>query len=218
MQFTREQARNLSGGGSSFFKLEDGNSALVRFLYNTIDDMIPVGAHIVKQNEQDKFGTVVLCGRETSDDPIDHCKWCAMGNKVLPRYVVPMYNEDSHEIQYWLRTSNFEQLLTAQVEELDQTKPISGQIFKIKRTGNDKSTQYMLIPTGNNDGKTKDSFGEIKTPEESNVIKPATYEFPVNNQGNYGNFGNNQGNYNNAQNNGFANQNFQSTRRTTDMF
>ena len=222
MQFTREQARSISGGGSTFFKLEDGKSALVRFLYNTIDEMIPVGAHVVKQNESDRFGTTILCARETNEDPVDKCKYCAAGNNILARYVIPMYNEDTHEIQYWLRTSNFEQLLSTQVEELNPQQPISGQIFKIKRTGNGTDTQYHLFPTGNNDGKTKDQFGEIKPIHETNVIRPANYEFPVNNNGGFNSFNGNQGfggNQNFNGNQGFGgNQQFNSTRRTTDMF
>ena len=229
MQFTREQARSLSGGGSTFFKLEDGKSALVRFLYNSLEEMIPVGAHVVKQNEGDRFGTTILCARETQDDPLDKCKYCASGNNVLARYVIPMYNEDTHEIQYWLRTSNFEKILTSQVDELNPQQPISGQIFKIKRVGNGTDTVYQLFPTGNNDGKTKDQFGEIKPISETNVIRPANYEFPVNNNGGYNNFSNQNNVYGGNQqfggqpnqfggNQGFGGQQFNSTRRTTDMF
>lgn len=225
MQFTREQARNISGGGSTFFKLEEGQSALVRFLYNTIDEMIPVGVHVVKQNESDMYGTTILCARETQEDPLDKCIYCKEGNNILARYIIPMYNEGTHEIQYWLRTSSFEQKLTSQVEELDPKQPISGQIFKIKRIGNGRDTQYELFATGGNDGKTKDQFGEIKPYNETNVVRPANYEFPVNNGGYHNNYNNNYNNFNNSNNmyggqpnQNFGGQQFNSTRRTTDMF
>lgn len=228
MKLTRDQARNLSGGGSSFFKLDEGKSALVRFLYNTMEDMEPIACHNV-QGPNDKYPINVICGREDANSPLDDCIYCAQGNKLVARYLIPMWNEDSQEIQYWVRSGRFEEKLSVHTEDFNGTAPISGQVFKIIRTGSGTSTDYELIRSGNNDGRTKESFGEIKTNDELKMIKPANYQTPANNtftnnQNNFGNqnFGGNQP-YGNGQNNfsaqGFGgNQQFTSTRRTTDMF
>ena len=207
MKLTRDQARNLSGGGSS---------ALVRFLYNTMEDMEPIACHNV-QGPNDKYPINVICGREDANSPLDDCIYCAQGNKLVARYLIPMWNEDSQEIQYWVRSGRFEEKLSVHTEDFNGTAPISGQVFKIIRTGSGTSTDYELIRSGNNDGRTKESFGEIKTNDELNN----TF---TNNQNNFGNqnFGGNQP-YGNGQNNfsaqGFGgNQQFTSTRRTTDMF
>lgn len=221
MKLTREQARNLSGGGSSYFKLEEGKSAMVRFLYNTIEDMEPLACHSV-QDPNGKYPQNVLCARETADSPLSDCKYCQAGQKIVARYIIPMYNEDSQEIQYWVRSGNFEEKLAVHTEDFNGQAPISGQVFKIIRTGSGTSTDYELIRTGNNDGKTRDAFGELKTNDELKMIKPGNYEFPANPQNGFGNqnfgnqnFGGNQGGFGNQN---FGGQQFNSTRRTTDMF
>ena len=243
MQLTREQARSLSGGGNSFFKLEEGKSALVRFLYNTIDDMVPLACHSYTA-PGNKYPTDILCARETEDSPMSDCKYCSQGSRIVARYIIPMYNEDTQEIQYWVRSGKFEQKLAVHVEDFNGKAPISGQVFKIIRTGSGTKTDYELIKSGNNDGRTKDSFGEIKTNDDIHMIKEGNYTFPENstqngfsnnmgngfnntfggNQNNTNVFGGNQGNANvfgnqpNNQGNFGGNPNFTSTRRTTDMF
>ena len=216
MKLTREQARNLSGGGNSYFKLEEGKSAMVRFLYNTMEDMEPLACHVV-DDPNGKYPQNVLCARETAESPISDCKYCQSGHKIVARYIIPIYNEDSQEIQYWVRTGKFEEKLAVHTEDFNGQAPISGQVFKIIRTGSGTSTDYELIRTGNNDGKTRDAFGELKTNDELKMIKPGNYEFPSNPQGNFGNqqFG---GQQNGSGNQGFGGQQFNSTRRTTDMF
>ena len=220
MKLTREQARNLSGGGNTYFKLEPGQSAMVRFLFNTLDDMIPEACHSVKGPNR-QWPTDILCARESQDSPLSDCKYCAEGHNVVARYIIPMYNEDAKEIQYWVRSGNFEKKLAAHTEDFNGKQPISGQIFKMVRTGTGTNTDYELISQGANDGKTVEQFGEIKGNDELKMLKPGNYEFPADNgqqQGGFGNqggfgqqqFGGNQG--------GFGGQQFNSTRRTTNMF
>lgn len=225
MKLTRDQARNLSGGGSSFFKLEEGKSAMVRFLYNTMEDMEPVICHSV-QLPDSQYPQNILCARETEESPLSDCIYCAKGEKLVARYIIPIYNEDKQEIQYWVRTGRFEEKLSAHTEDFNGKAPIAGQVFKIIRTGSGTSTDYELIRSGNNDGRTRESFGDLKTNDELKMIKPGNYTVTATNNNNFANnqngFGNqqfsnqNQGNFGTP--NGFGNQAFTSTRRTTDMF
>ena len=71
MKLTREQAQSYSGGGSTFFKLQAGEVMRVRFLYNTVNDIEPLGVHAVNQGQN--FATVD-CGRLPTD-PIENCKF-----------------------------------------------------------------------------------------------------------------------------------------------
>lgn len=228
MKLTRDQARNLSGGGSSYFKLEEGKSAMVRFLYNTMEDMEPIACHNV-QLPNSQYPQNILCARETAESPVSDCIYCAKGEKLVARYIIPIYNEDKQEIQYWVRTGKFEEKLAAHTEDFNGQAPISGQVFKMIRTGSGTSTDYELIRTGNNDGRTRESFGELKTNDELKMIKPGNYEPPVNGNGNFANnqnsfgnqqFGGQQNGFGNQQfgGNNFGGQQFTSTRRTTDMF
>ena len=222
MKLTREQARNLSGGGNTYFKLEPGQSAMVRFLFNTLDDMVPEACHSVKGPNR-QWPTDILCARESDESPLSDCKYCAEGHNVVARYIIPMYNEDAKEIQYWVRSANFEKKLAAHTEDFNGKAPISGQVFKMVRTGTGTQTDYELISQGQNDGKTVEQFGEIKTNDELKMLKPGNYEFPAddgqNNFGGQQQFGNQQfGQQQFGGQNNFGGQQFNSTRRTTNMF
>ena len=209
--------KDLSGGGSSFFKLPEGQSTNVRFLYTTVDDIIAEGmvAHVIQPSESGQaYSTTVLCNKDSDDDPDEKCKWCASGNKQVGRYPLVLFNEDAQQVQYWLKSKQYVDGLLAQLSAIiPQGQPISGQIFQMIRTGKGTQTQYNIIPKGTNDGKIASQFGEIKAPEERNLIRPADYDFPVIANGG-ANF-QHSGNY--KQGNNF-NGNFQSTRRTTDVF
>lgn len=220
MRLTREQAKNLSGGGSQFFRLGEGQSAMIRFLYNSVADLDneALAAHSILPQESGQQYTInVMCGLSHPDAPLTECKWCATNHKQVARYPLALYNEDTQQVEYWLKSGQYVDALIAQLEQIvPQGQPISGQIFKIIRTGKGTQTQYPIIPTGMNDGKTSNMFGEVKVPEERGLLRPADYEFPAvtNNGVNVANNFNGGNNYNNGNN--F--NNFQSTRRTTDVF
>ena len=204
-RITNDQIKNYSRGGGSFFSLKDGESANVRFLYNNYND---VEAFVVHEFAKNQNYATIDCARQEGD-PIDVCKWCASGNRPVVRIVIAIYNEDTGEIQYWKRSGSFvENTLKPYFDEIPANQPISGQVYKLKRTGKDmKDTTYTPIPVSINDGKTKDQFGEIKDPFEINIIRPSDYDYnpdtqPANNQ-----------NGQNMQQSAPA-----ATRRTLDMF
>lgn len=168
----------FSRGGGSFFKLEDGERKSVRFLYNNVDEVInsPV---LVHEFTGEKFATIDCCRQD--GDPMDTCKWCAMGNNPVTRVVLPIYDEESGEIQYWKKSAVFvRDTLMPVFENLPAGAPISGQIFTIGRTGKTwKDTKYTVAPDLRvmNDMKAKEQFGEIKDPYEMNMIRPNDYDF-----------------------------------------
>lgn len=211
MRITREQGQSYSGGGSSFFKLKDNESARVRFLYNTINDIEFLAVHSLRQNGQ--FATVD-CNRLPSD-PLDNCKWCMEGDRAVSRTVIPLFNLNTSKVEYWTRSQSWvEKTLLPALEQVPQGNPISGQTFVIKRvkTGNlptDVAYNVQAELGSANDGKTKTDFGEVKDAFECGAIQPNDYVFPVVTQPNM----NNQ-NIQNMQNT----QNFASTRRTNDVF
>lgn len=199
-RITSDQIKNYSRGGGSFFSLKDGESANVRFLYNTYKDVEAFVVHEFNKNQN--FATID-CARQEGD-PIDACKWCASGSKPVVRIVIPLYNEDTGEIQYWKKSGNWvENTLKPYLDEINPGQPISGQIYKIKRTGKEmRDTVYTPIPVGANDNKTKDQFGEIRDPFELNIIKESDYDY----------------NPDNGNNNSNNTQPTTSTRRTLDTF
>ena len=175
-----DQIESFMKGGSSFFKLEDGQSARVRFLYNTINDIVYYAVH---EFSGSNFATIE-CPRGSQDDPVDICKWCAQGNKVVGRVVIPVFNEDTQEVQYWKRSLKWcEDSLKPILMKFTPGMPISGQPCEISRKGKKmQDTTYTIMPVVGvaNDGRTKETFGEIKDPVEMQIIKPADFEFDPN--------------------------------------
>ena len=203
MRMSWEEGKKVSTGGSSFFKLQDGQSVRVRFLYNTLSEIGPISVHNIREGAN--FATIDCC--RADGDPIDNCKWCAKGDKPVMRVVLPLFNLDNNEIQYWtVSQKRAEELILPALEEIPSNQPIAGQTFKIKRTGTEmKDTTYSVVAEMGsvNDGKTKETFGEVKDPYEANIIRPNDFEF-TNNQ---------NSNQNTATSNSYT-----STRRPNDTF
>ena len=196
-------AGKYTGGGGSFFKLEDGEKKNVRFLCNTVQEVMESGL-LVHEFNGDKFATIECCRQE--GDSLDTCKWCANGSNPVVRVVLPIYDVESGEIQYWKKSATFvTNTLVPAFESIPSNLPISGQIFTLGRTGKTMTdTKYTAAPNlgAPNDGKRKEEFGEVKDPFSLNMIKPNDFEFETQQT---------------QSNIGVSNQ-FTATRRTTDVF
>lgn len=215
------------GGGTTFFSLKPQEQAIVRFVYNDLNDIEMYSVHEFRIPGN---MATISCAKPTSDSPIDMCKWCKMGNVPVARIVIPIFKADTEEIVYWTRTRKFvnDTLVPLFNEILSTGKPISSQQYKIIRQGEGLQTSYSVIPTGMADDRTKDTLGIVKDPYETGIIKESDFDYdpnraPQNNQqgvqqgyGQQQNYG--QQNYGGQQNynQGYGQQ--QATRRTTDMF
>ena len=219
--------RDLSTGGGNFFKLGEGQTTTVRFLYKTVDDLIGDGlmVHVFKpENTGMQFNTEIMCGAKSDETAKQDCKWCASDNKPLARYPVALYNESTGRIEFWNITQSrlTKDILPVLENTIGADESISGKRFKLIRTGNGRDTKYTILPeNAPNDGTQPTAFGEIVPSEERNCYKSTDYEFPVSTNGGATFGGGNpvQGNqgFNNGGNN-FGNGNFQTTRRTSDVF
>ena len=207
MIITREQAQSYSGGGNRPFKLTDNETARVRFLYNKLEDIEYLAVHSLRENG--RFATVDCSRLQT--DPVEQCKWCAQGSQAVARVVIPIFNLQTNKIEYWVRSKTWiDGTVIPALEQVPVDKPISGEIFLVRRTKTGSlptDVSYSVQPElgSQNDGQLKTAFGEIKDPYQCGAIQPNDYTFPVAQTQNQP-----QGN--------MAPNNFQSTRRTNDVF
>ena len=189
-------------GGNKYFSIKDKESATVRFLYNTYDDIDGIACHNVKIGDRYQL---IACPRQEGE-PLDVCKYCSGENKPVLRVAVPIFNEDSQQIEYWMKSGKFvgEDLKMVWDLVVQQNKPIASQQYIIKREGNGLDTKYAIIPTGINDDKKREDFGEVVTDAVNglHMVRPANYEPEVTNE-------------TNSQPN---NIDITATRRTTDVF
>ena len=147
-RFNMSQADNYGSNGSgSFFVLKDDrDTAKVRFLYNTIDDIEGYALHKVKLGDKDRY---VNCLRNYND-PIDMCPLCQAQYKVVPRLFLKLYNEDAGECQIWERGKSYFQNMSSLASRYN---PLCNEVVEIERNGKkgDKQTQYQFYPSENSE-------------------------------------------------------------------
>lgn len=159
-----------NGNGGSFFTLKDDkDTAKVRFLYRTIDDVQGYAVHKVAVGDKDRY---VNCLREYNE-PLDKCPFCEAQLKVVPRLFIKLFNEDANEVQIWERSKSYFQRLNSLASRYN---PLCNEIVEIERSGKkgDMQTTYEFYPIENSevnldDYEVPDPLGTIildKTAEE----------------------------------------------------
>lgn len=175
-RLTAEQAATFpsNSGGTSFLSLQnDKDSAVVRFAYNTLSDILTDSVHDAKNNEG-KFRQID-CLRHSKDEPESLCPLCASGSPIRKSIFLNVRNEETGEMQIWQRSeSYFIKNLKTVLEEVSQggRVPICSVPIKIIRNGakGDTKTTYTLIPM-QADGMTLDQFPEEIVPQDKGIIK-----------------------------------------------
>lgn len=170
-KFGVTDADNYGGQGGNYFSLkDDGDSAVVRFMYNSIEDIDGYAVHRVDVGNN-KF-RYVNCLREYND-PLDVCPLCAARNFQQAKFYFNIYDLDEEEVKIWERGK---QILKSLVPVLQQINgPICGTPVKIIRHGQagDQYTKYdfeLLAP----DGVTMEDLPDPIDPNEKIIL---TYTF-----------------------------------------
>lgn len=145
-----------SRSGVSYFKLaDDGDVAVVRFLYDNADDIEGYMVHEVEVDGKRKY---INCLREYNQ-PIDYCPLCKAGYHQVAKMFIPLYNEDEQAVQVWERGKTFFTKVSGICSRMKKT--ICSQTFEIERNGKkgSKDTVYEIFKTDDApDDKTIDDF------------------------------------------------------------
>lgn len=145
-RFRADEADNYGGSGSNaaFFKLaDDGDTAIVRFMYRDVDDIEGFSVHEIKLNDKKRY---VNCLREYND-PISACPMCAAGRQTQAKVFVPLYDENTGTVKIWERGKKFFNKLS----KLCSRHPnLVSHVFELERNGKagDTSTTYEIYPAG----------------------------------------------------------------------
>lgn len=142
--FKMEDVEKYSnGGGGSYFTLKDDkDTARVRFLYDTMDDVEGTLCHEVTMSDGRK--RYVECLR-TYDEPIEKCPFCGAKYKVIPKLFIQLYNEDAGEVQVWERGKRYFEKLASLCARYN---PLRDKLIEIERQGKkgDMKTEYNFYP------------------------------------------------------------------------
>lgn len=152
-RFNFSEADNYGGSsnGGSFFTLKDDkDTANVRFLYRTIDDINGYAVHKVTvgaRQDGSPNERYVNCLR-AYNEPLENCPFCSAQMKVQARMFIKLFNIDANECQIWDRSKSYFQKLASLANHYN---PLCDEIVEIERNGKtgDKKTEYMFYPIKN---------------------------------------------------------------------
>lgn len=147
-RFTMDEADNYGNQGSGgFFKLSnDKDTALVRLMYNSAEDVEGFAVHEV---EVDGKRRLVNCLR-AYNEPIENCPFCAEGKKISAKVFLFLYDIDAEEIKIWERGKT----ILSKIASLGaRYNPLVSMPFEIERVGKsgDTNTKYEFYPTQSDD-------------------------------------------------------------------
>ena len=138
----QDESKYGSSGASDFFTLKDDKeTARVRIMYRSIDDVEGLSVHQVQIGDKKRY---VNCLREYSD-PIDMCPLCKANYQIIAKVFVPLYMEDTGEVKVWERGKKFFQKLTSLCSRYPN---LVSQVVEIERNGKpkDTNTTYEIYP------------------------------------------------------------------------
>jgi len=160
MRFRYDDADKYgSGTGTRFFALKDDkDTAQVRFMYSSVDDIECFAVHQLDVKGEAFKKRYVNCLREYRD-PLDKCPFCAakMGTRV--KLMVPLYNVDTETVQLWDKGKKFINQLTSLCGRYSSADtPLCAHIFEIERNGKakDQSTTYSIYEISKDDTVLED--------------------------------------------------------------
>ena len=153
-RFNASEIDNYGGqGGAGYFSLKnDKDTAQVRFMYNSVDDIEGYAVHQVVVGDKNRW---VNCLREYNE-PLSKCPFCREGKHQQARLFIPMYDVDDERVKIWERGKKFYATLSS---VFARTKgKIVSNIFEIERNGKsgDTSTTYGVFQVEKDDTELED--------------------------------------------------------------
>lgn len=165
-RFRYDEADHYCGqGGTGFFSLKnDKDVALVRFMYNSVDD---VEGYAVHQVEIDGKKRYVNCLREYNQ-PKDACPFCRANMFTTAKLFIPVYNIDEDKVQMWERGKKF----ISKISSICARYPnVVSHKFEIERNGKkgETTTTYEIYEVGK-DETTLEDLPDVANPLGSIVL------------------------------------------------
>lgn len=156
-RFGANEVDNYGGnGGGSFFTLkDDGDVARVRFMYNSMEDVVGYAVHEVEIDGKKRY---VNCLR-SYNEPKSNCPFCAANSFQRAKLYIPVYDIDEDEVKVWERGKNFFAKMSALCARYSNANtPLVAHTFDIERHGKkgDTSTTYEIYETGADDTRLED--------------------------------------------------------------
>ena len=134
--------------GNQFRLLDDGDTANVIFLYQSIDDVLREYVHYLKSSNYS--GDVFCLGRG--------CPACQRGVRVKHKLFIPLFNLSKDKFEIWYIDEAFMDVLRTSVFKAYPNP--SEVVFQVTRQGaaRDSHTRYQIIAIGKNGSHPYDAL------------------------------------------------------------
>lgn len=168
-RFSFQDADKYGAGKSNYFSLkDDGDTAVIRFLYNDINDVQGVAVHSIQVGDR----TIDVECLRAYDEPVDNCPLCAAGIKQNAKIFIPVYDEDAKESKIWTRGKSYFGELSSLCARYNPLVSTPIEIERIGKKG-DTNTKYQPYPR-QSDNKRIEDFPEVNP--EGTCFQVKTYE------------------------------------------
>lgn len=152
----KQAARGINSNRESNVKIhfmgeflkQEGDTAIVRFPYHSMNDIIYTATHVVPMPGA-PYGKRIRCTEDLN------CEFCAqkirVDERVFLKFLVYTVDEATNEIvinnTLWDRPAAFADIELKGL--MDEYGDLTQSLFKIKRSGAGKNTRYTIIPIVN---------------------------------------------------------------------
>lgn len=146
-----------SGNGGYFSLKDDGDSAVVRFLYNQPDGS-DIDYFLVHEVQIDGKKRYVSCNSvdENGESHPDDCPLCKAGNKPKEKLFLQLVASDNPDsVQIWERGSSFVSKIITYLNEFGNLSSVKIKVIRRGKKG-DQKTQYEFMPMGKDNVKLED--------------------------------------------------------------
>ncbi len=158
--FNMADADNYGSQGGGFFSLrDDKDTAIVRFMYNGIEDVQGYAVHEVEVGGKKRY---VACLRHYSQ-PISDCPLCEAQYRVIAKLFLFVYDEETQELKIWDRGKSFFSKISSLCARYN---PLVSTPFEVERNGKrgDTNTTYETYAL------EKDDIGLEDLPEVPDIL------------------------------------------------
>lgn len=147
---SKASARQPKSNVGYFSLKDDGDEALVRFDYDSVDELLI--AHVHDEPVGEAKHRKILCLRADARDDMDKCPLCARGDKYFNKVflkLIEYVKDDAGRIvpqaRVWERPAWFADTIAQYINDYGGIKDV---VFKIKRVGvrGAKDTSYIVNP------------------------------------------------------------------------
>ncbi len=172
-RFNLDKAEFFGGqGGGGFLSFKHRDTARIRILYNSINDVEGYAVHSVELNGKKRY---VDCLRG-AHEPTRKCPLCRAGYFTEVKYLIPVYDEDSGMVLTWDRGKTYGDKIKSLFKYCAEGESLASICFRVTKEINVKGVPFYTFEPEYSDGATTADLPEYNSDIYGGLILLKTAE------------------------------------------